>query len=57
VGLFFTLLVLLFAGFGLTLTPESEPPRRSHTYTVPPSDFSAPPELWPKRSTHNAPDG
>jgi hypothetical protein len=51
------LLTLFFAGFGTTPTVESDTPRRSYTYTVHPNETARPPELWPKRSTHNAPDG
>jgi hypothetical protein len=51
------LLTLFFAGLGTTLTAESEAPRGSYTYTAPSNETARPPELWPKRSTHNAPDG
>jgi hypothetical protein len=51
------LLTLFFAGFGMTLTAEPDAPRESYTYTVHPNETARPPELWPKRSTHNAPDG
>ena len=51
------LLTLFFAGFGMTLTTESEVPRGSYTYTASPNETARPPELWPKKSTHNAPDG
>ena len=56
-GLLFLLLAFVFGGFGVTSAGEVDAPRDSYTYTVPPNEVARPPELWPKRSTHNAPDG
>jgi hypothetical protein len=57
VGLLFLVLTLVLGGFGLSVAAGSDEPRGAYTYTVEPNEYARPPELWPKRSTHNAPHG
>jgi hypothetical protein len=53
----FLLLALFFAGFGVTLTAESDPPRELMTTAAVPNELAPAPELSPKQSTRNATDG